>query len=691
MTEEEQRQQAAQDAIRAIMERGQGADRSRSEGTPESNAAIASIASRMPPDQRPMTGAQTRADVAKSAGSGFVKGSMDIADYPDIVGRGTSGIINRAYRAISGSDLSPGTMHQLRGMGLPGFAMNPLFAATGKSATENATQYAPDVMGYEPVTTEGKYAGTAFRFVPSAALGPGNVLKNMVVQGVIPGLASEAAGQMTEGTKYEPYARFAGALTGGVGANMLENSVRGAISPGGGAAAEDLLHATRLRKSGTDVSAGQATKNPNVLAIEANNPILQSKYNVSDSSPQLMDFTKSILKEAGLTDDIAARAAAKPDFEGNPYTAQPDVIDELRLANSDMFNDALNGVNVPPLRSLSQPIYDALNIIKVGKIPSAPYEIAQAGSILSDAVKNGRTVPATELNRIRSALGEHLSSSDPNIVSVAKMTRDALDNLIEGATNAMGDPKRMEALLEARKRHQALLVIDRSLKTATARGANGIITPADLAGGVAAIYGKSNLVRGKINNEMGRLSRSGIKTITDLGKSTRSRLRSALPFAELSGGIMSGLGAAQGAAFLGAPPTVGAIAAGLTTGAAAIDAARRAARGALEANAHRPIVQKYLENQLVNPTSGRSGVGSGVRGAVSGAPTYSTEGAGPQADGGRIVRKSGGRVSKHEADADQLVRAAERAKKGWSAKTEPLLNQSDEAVAKALEVANRSI
>jgi len=48
-------------------------------------------------------------------------------------------------------------------------------------------------------------------------------------------------------------------------------------------------------------------------------------------------------------------------------------------------------------------------------------------------------------------------------------------------------------------------------------------------------------------------------------------------------------------------------------------------------------------------------------------------------------------VSSHEADADQLVRAAERAKKGWSAETEPLLNQSDDAVAHALEVANRSI
>ena len=57
----------------------------------------------------------------------------------------------------------------------------------------------------------------------------------------------------------------------------------------------------------------------------------------------------------------------------------------------------------------------------------------------------------------------------------------------------------------------------------------------------------------------------------------------------------------------------------------------------------------------------------------------------------RQGRKSGGRVSSHDADADQLVKAAERAKKGWSAETEPLLNESDDAVAHALEVANRSI
>jgi len=58
----------------------------------------------------------------------------------------------------------------------------------------------------------------------------------------------------------------------------------------------------------------------------------------------------------------------------------------------------------------------------------------------------------------------------------------------------------------------------------------------------------------------------------------------------------------------------------------------------------------------------------------------------------RAPRKSGGRVGgDHVVAADQLVRAAERAKKELGRSTEPLLSQSDDTVAHALEVANRSI
>jgi hypothetical protein len=61
-----------------------------------------------------------------------------------------------------------------------------------------------------------------------------------------------------------------------------------------------------------------------------------------------------------------------------------------------------------------------------------------------------------------------------------------------------------------------------------------------------------------------------------------------------------------------------------------------------------------------------------------------------QADGGRIERRAGGRVT-HEDKADQLIAAADRAKRHINRKTEPLLQTPDEAVAKALAVANQAI
>lgn len=59
-----------------------------------------------------------------------------------------------------------------------------------------------------------------------------------------------------------------------------------------------------------------------------------------------------------------------------------------------------------------------------------------------------------------------------------------------------------------------------------------------------------------------------------------------------------------------------------------------------------------------------------------------------QAD--RAGRKSGGRVS-HETKADQLIAAAESAKKMHGRRTEALLDQPDEAITKALAVAKQNI
>ena len=61
-----------------------------------------------------------------------------------------------------------------------------------------------------------------------------------------------------------------------------------------------------------------------------------------------------------------------------------------------------------------------------------------------------------------------------------------------------------------------------------------------------------------------------------------------------------------------------------------------------------------------------------------------------QANGGRIARRAGGRVGS-EGKADALIRAAEMAKKNINKTTEPLLDQPDETITRALAVAKTHI
>jgi hypothetical protein len=82
---------------------------------------------------------------------------------------------------------------------------------------------------------------------------------------------------------------------------------------------------------------------------------------------------------------------------------------------------------------------------------------------------------------------------------------------------------------------------------------------------------------------------------------------------------------------------------------------------------------------------------SGLRGGIAG--QQGTEEAGNYATGGRIARASGGKVDdrKLEALVQRLMNLAKQAKKATDKTTEPLLNAPDEAIVKALGVAQEAI
>lgn len=81
----------------------------------------------------------------------------------------------------------------------------------------------------EPQNTPERYADTVGQFVGSSWIGPGS-LTMKGVSGVTGGLASEAAGQAFEGTSLEGPARFAGGLTGILGAHAASGA-RGSHVP----------------------------------------------------------------------------------------------------------------------------------------------------------------------------------------------------------------------------------------------------------------------------------------------------------------------------------------------------------------------------------------------------------------------------------------------------------------------------
>ena len=89
------------------------------------------------------------------------------------------------------------------------------------------------VPDYTPQTTTGKYANTVASFLPGVlgtpASGPLELAANAARYAVVPGIASEAAGQATEGTQLEPWARLAGGMGAGSASATGESAIRNAV------------------------------------------------------------------------------------------------------------------------------------------------------------------------------------------------------------------------------------------------------------------------------------------------------------------------------------------------------------------------------------------------------------------------------------------------------------------------------
>jgi hypothetical protein len=448
---------------------------------------------------------------------------------------------------------------------------NPINSGNARAAMASATGGATDFRGDSRAA---KFAGTVAEFLPGAAALGGTGAANLLRYGVAPGVASEAAGQATEGTSYEGIARVAGALAGGIAPDLLMKGASKLISPNAGADPERLKLASVLDDFGVPISAGQ----------RVGNEALRRKEGLTGAGQRLVGeqqeaFTAAALKTAGI----------------NAKRATPEVLDEAAQRIGAVFDDVTRGLDVVPDSAAITKLSGAVNEYK--SLAPTGNQAPLVSQVLKETTKffrGGNAVPASTVNTWRSGLSKLTTSADAATREAARLALEAVDDMLEGAMRSAGKADDVARLATARSEWRNFLAIQK----AAVREGDGLLSPARLRAAVIN-QGESAYARGK-RGDLGALSRAGGEVMDTLPNSgTPAGIRAMIPGGSLSGGLGAALGAAMTATPMGA--AIGAI------GGMALPAISGAIRMS------RPM-QNYLANQAVPAylTNAKAGISSAL-------------------------------------------------------------------------------
>jgi hypothetical protein len=493
----------------------------------------------------------TMTDVVKSAGAGLVRGAAGIAGLPGDIEELMGAGIEWAGKKV-GLPPHP-NWREIRNQ-------NQIADLTPTSQqTLSAAQRVTGPL-HEPQTTAGEYARTVGEFAPAIAAGPGGVARRALTQVAAPAIGSETAGQFTEGTSAEPYARLAGAIAGGGGAAAASRTV----TPFPVSAERQKMVET-LRKEGVQPTAGQATGRKSLQYLESE---LGGGATARKIDTQQDQFTAAILRRAGET---ATRAT--PEVVDRAFTRIGREFDNLAIKNNVKL-DAQFGKDV----GTAVREYDQL-------VPSSQQAPAVQGIVkdILDRINQGKgTMSGGAYASLRSRLDKmaRKTRSDPNLSEALFGVRNALDDAMERSLVASGRVEDVARWREARSQYRNMLVVETAAVGAGEGAAMGAISPAKLRQ-AAVGQNKRSYVRGK--GDFSELAHAGQAIMTPLPQSgTTPRLMThaipAIGGSMLTGGADAGIGFLAGAI---APTAVGRL-------------------------AMTPWAQKYLANQKL-PNTGDVG------------------------------------------------------------------------------------
>lgn len=506
------------------------------------------LASMPPPPQPSVMG-----DVARAVPAGLARGTAQLVGLPGSLDNLISAGLEKLGIMPSAQDLVA--------QGVPADVAarvtgNPLSGGNIQGAMASATNGATEYRGQ---TLPGQVAGTMAEFVPAALL-PGATVKNAVQFAVLPGAASEAAGQLTEGTAYEPWARAAAAILAPLAVPLGARI----ISPNGGADPARLAMAETLDQANIPVSAGQRVGN---MPLQRREVLTGAGGALREAQTEA--FTKATLAQIGET---ASRAT-------------PEVMDSALRRIGAEFDAVSAGVDVMPTPQVVSAMRGAVETYKelaptAGQAPA----VSNIFNAIAKAYRSQQPIPAENLMTWRSRLNKLTTSADGATRDAAIEGLDALDNALNDTLTALGRSDDIARLATARAQYRNYLAIERAVSMAGNEAAFGLISPARLASAV-----KSQSHRAYVTGRRGDiadLARAGVGVLERPNTSGTLENAAAAGMTVAAPGMV---GAVIGGALAGAPGA----AVGTALGALAPYASR-----AMQAS--RPG-QAYLANQAINP------------------------------------------------------------------------------------------
>lgn len=381
-------------------------------------------------DLKPVNAGGTVSDVGEQTRKGLVQGVGDTIAFPAVAGQYLGEKATQGIDALLG--IAPSPIEKAPRTGIePGRVGAMISNATGIG---------------EAQTRAGKYANTISRFLPSIFLGAAgpNAARNvpsMVNATMAAGAGSEAGGQLTEGTEWEPLARIGGALVGGPAYGLMEAALRQPL-PGLTRSAETVLKtaapksADALRGLGDEAMALDAGPSmtglaqgvavtPGQNADDIVNAVLAREKNRPAALKKVATDAFGRYRDPELRKEVIGASASRK--AGPLYTAAKEGAPELpkTLPNLTRSNVRTSTIDLSKSRRAGANQW-------IGKIDDAlqAKEPSVAASRLHDLRQELDSLIVYDNHALQS-----LPSADKSMQSVYKDMRATVDDILKNRLN----------------------------------------------------------------------------------------------------------------------------------------------------------------------------------------------------------------------------------------------------------------